>query len=212
MKKFIFFLILLLTLCSCSYTSEDTLFNKLNSLFSTKSYIPKKTRVNTNTSYYGFHLPSDIFELENDENYHHFVFGSSDFFMNLNVDYVLCKDIFSTEPTNPFTIFKDHSIYHYDSSDNNEYISFDLYRYYSEYYFSLYTDKMLFFGETNLSDAYQLVHHVLGLNNSVILKTMNIYNDFYSGTIINDSYRESVDFFNTYIPPDGVLSDLLPSD
>lgn len=197
-------------LCSCSVNSGE-IFYKLDEVFATyvKDDVPKHN--NNNTKYYSFYLPSDIKELEYDNIFHHLVFNCSDFVMNLNINNIMSKNVFNTQSDDPYSFLDGYVVYSYTGSyqDSGNIYKFDVYYYNDEYLFSFYSDNLSFFGKTVLSDVPELARHLLILNDSVIVETDKVVDDYYSGTTI-DFTKEQVNLFDTYHSADGQLSDLLP--
>lgn len=213
MKKIISTLSLLLVLCGCSHISENDAINKLDNIFSNYVYEASAHRRNNNTSFYSFYLPSDIYEIEYDDTYHHLVFNASDFAMNLNTNYILCENVFLTTPEDSFNLISNYAVYEKDNFDNNDKnkYKFCLYKIDGNYFFSFYTNTLIFFGTSNLDEIDELVKHLFIINNSVVLDTDKIIDSYYSGTTI-DYTQPQFELFNRYIPPEGTLDILLDQD
>lgn len=213
MKKIISILVIACILCGCSGNDENEAIRKLNGIFSNYAYVESAHRTNNNTTFYSFYLPSDIQELEFDETYHHLVFNTSDFVMNLNINYILCDKVFMSKPDDPFTFISNYAIYEKDnlgSEDTNKY-KFCLYNIKNQYFFSFYSDKLYFFGSTNLVEVDELVNHLFEINNSVKPDYDKIIDSYYLGTTI-DYTQPQLELFNKYIPVEGTLDTLLDQD
>lgn len=210
MKKTNIILLILLVLCGCSSISIDNCINKLNTYFENYQYSDSNHVTNNNTDYYNFYLPSDVQEIEYDDSYHHLVFNSSDFVMNLNVNYILCEKVFNKPSEDPFAILSSYVIYENDNinSDATEKYKFCLYNIEDKYLFSLYTNKLCFFGKTDINEIEELLNHLFLVNNSTKLDYDNIINSYYLGTTI-DFTQEDIDLFNSYVNSSGLLSDLI---
>ena len=204
MKKLVILLISLL-LVGCSSVNENDVFNRLDNTFS--SYEKKVVRSNNNTKYYSYYLPSDIQELDYDDSFHHFVFNASDFVMNLNVNGILCKEVFKTTPDDLFASYKDYEIYRFDSDTDTKY-SFALYKDENNYFFSLITANMSYFGRTCLQDIEALASHLLCVDNSISVDIDKVVDAYYIGTIIDTSGKEPVDFYPHHIESNGLLENL----
>ena len=197
-------------MCSCSGITLEACLNKLNEFFVNYKYSDNTHGVNNNTNYYSFYLPSDIQELEYDDSYHHFVFNNCDFVMNLNINYILCEQVFSESPDDPFATLSTYAIYEYDNmfSETNDKYKFCLYKIDDKYFFSLYTNKLSFFGSTNINEIDELINHLFILNNSTVIDYDKIIDDYYLGTTIDYS-QPQLELFNNYIRPSGLLSDIV---
>ena len=200
-------------LCGCSKTTLEQSLNKLNEFFINYQYSNSTHGNNNNTKYYSFYLPSDIQELEYEDSFHHMVFYDSDFAMNLNINYILCDKVFMQEPDDPFAILSSYAIYEYDNlfSESTEKYKFCLYKIDDQYFFSLYTNKLSFFGTTDISQVAELVNHLFILNNSAKMDYDKIIDAYYLGTTIDFS-QAPLDLFNNYIRPSGLLSDIVEKE
>lgn len=211
MKKLISILFILLILCGCSSITLEGTVQKLDTVFDNYATYTYR-RTNNNTKYYSFYLPSDVQEIEFDDTYHHFVFNSSDFIMNLNVNYILCENVFFIEPENPFSYLKDYIVYQKDNTSNSDSpYHFCLYLVDNQYYFSYYTDKMTFSGKTELSEVKELLEHIIKMNASSELSKDTIVNDYYQGAIIEYSNKENGNI-NGPVQKDGNIIDILDQD
>ena len=210
MKKTFCILLIILILCGCSSISQDDCISKLNTYFENYQYSDSKHGTNNNTSYYNFYLPSDIQEIEYEDSFHHFIFNLSDFVMNLNVNYILCDKVFNKPADDPFSLLSTYSIYERDNlqSESSEKYKFCLYKIDDKYLFSLYTNKLYFFGKTDLNEIEELINHLFIINNSTKLDYDRIIDSYYLGTTI-DFTQENFDLFDSYVNSSGLLSDLI---
>lgn len=207
MKKIISILLILLILCGCSKAKDDY-YSALNNAFAAYPTTTKYA-TNNNTKYYSFYLPSDVGEYEFDDTFHHLKFFSSDFVMNLNVNYILCDKVFSTKPDNPFSYLDNYVIYEIENKiDETNLYNFRLYEINNHTYFSYYTDKLTFFGITDIREIKDLLPHLFTINASTKLDYNGIVNAYYFGTTIEYTQPE-LELFDKYIPPEGSLDNLL---
>lgn len=210
MKRIVSLLLILFILCGCKGATLEESLNKLNEFFVNYQYSDSTHGSNNNTKYYSFYLPSDIQEIEYNDSYHHFIFCDSDFVMNLNINYILCNRIFNEDPDDPFATLSTYAIYEYDNlfSESTEKYKFCLYKIEDEYFFSLYTNKLSFFGNTNINEVDELVNHLFMVNNSAKMDYDKIIDAYYLGTTIDYS-QQPLDLFYNYIRPSGLLSDIV---
>lgn len=210
MKKTFSIVLILALLCGCGNSKESIAISNLNNKFGVIINSIKDHRTNNNTKYYSFYLPSDVQELEYDDNYHRLVFEASDFVMNLNVNYVLCEKYFSTELDYPFSFIGDYVIYQIDNLDSMDDIKFNfcLYNIDNNYLFSLYTNRFNFFGTTNIEQVDELVLHLFEIVLNSKLNVDSITNDYYLGTVF-DYDKPQLNLISQHFQPSGDLRDLL---
>lgn len=210
MKKIIISLVVLLTLCGCVNHTEESIIKDLDQNFGVIVNSVKEHRTNNNTEYYSFYLPSDVQELEYDDNYHHLVFEASDFVMNLNVNYVLCDEYFDTKLDDPFSFVSDYIIYQINNLDSQDNIKFNfcLYKFEEKYLFSLYTNRFNFFGTTNISQVKELVLHLFEITYNSDLDLDKISSTYYLGTVF-DYDKPKLNLITQHFQPSGDLLDLL---
>lgn len=194
-------------------TSESQCISNLDIIFNNYS-ASNNHRSNNNSKYYSFYLPSDVQELEFYDTYHHLIFNSSDFVMNLNINAILCERVFNTSFDDPFSFLSGYVIYEHDnlsSNDENKY-KFCLYNVYDKYYFSLFTNKFDYFGTTSTNEVDLLLSHLFTINDSAKLDYKGIIDSYYLGTTIEYTQSE-LELFDKYFPPEGTVDSLLhPED
>ena len=213
MRKAIFLLCLLLCLCACQSTDVSNIGNELDKAFSETEDIGYY-HINNFMEDYSYYLPSDMSEEALDSDSIVMRYNDSRIIMNLNVSniinskyytkYLMEDDGFFDEA---YLFYKNSGGYETFEGLKKSYI-YRLYDYEGTYVFHLLTNDMNYYGTAAKSDLKTLVRHLMTIAKNTTVATDDIIST-YSNKDVIDYRKKQIDLFDSNLPTNGELSNLL---
>lgn len=216
MKKVILLLTVLLILCSCKEVNNNDLKSLLDNTFDNINDI-NEYHINNNMAYFSYYLPSDMSEEELDSDSIVLKYNNSKIIMNLNIVNIINTKYYNDHILEDEKLFDDkYLIYNKQGSFKNykdedkRYIC-HLYNYEETYILNIISTDVNYFGTTNINDINDLINHLLTITKNIdVLKEDVIKN--YSNKEIIDYKKKQINLFNTNMPTNGPLSEMLADD
>lgn len=209
MKKLI--LLLLITLLS-SCASEKVSFEKVDEIFkNTGNYV--ELGFNNYTKYIDYYQPSDLFENESDFLSYSFKYNNSSIVMNVNIAGVIADELYDGNLFNEGFFDKNTLVY----SKSGEYLNVDgnnvpfkyyIYDYKDKYLLYFYSQDLIIYSYCNVADVENISMKILYLAKDSSIDKEAILADFSNKDII-DYHRKQVDLFETTLPVNGRVDELM---
>lgn len=202
---------LCLALCSCSASYDVQ--SELDGIFA-QDEEPLKVRHNNYTDYIDYYLPSDVAEFSNDKTSFIFMYNDSRIVMDINIAAIINSVYYRNVPLSIEGFFdEDRKVYQKSGSltdmskQSREYI-FDVYRYDDRYLLNLVCEDVLFYAWCVPSQLLPVSSRILIMAKSALVNRNDIAADFSSIEVI-DYEKKQVNLFETIMPVNGVINDLL---
>ena len=198
----------------CTPINESNYTNGLDNLLSNLDF-NYLNRTNYATEYYEYYLPSDMFEVDEQDSTSIIEFLDTKTVMNLNISAIVNGAFFKDKVLSDEGFFKD-SVLVYEN--NGSFIKNDEQT--VDYTLSLYkgtdtnllhfaTNDLNFYSTTSFENLTNLVRHLIIISKSVIVKNDKVLADYSKKDVI-EAKKIEIDLFSKYnIPSEGYLSELL---
>lgn len=211
-KKILLFLVLFL-LSACVSNDDASLKNDLDTFFDKVQDI-EIYQTNNDMTYYSYYLPSSMGEEEVDSDSITLKYGDSKIIMNLNVADIINAQYYDEQYLSDDGFFNEDYLF-YEKSGS--YISYDekekqyiyrLYKYNEEYVLHFKTSDMNYYGNVKVSDIRDVTSELFVIAKSVKVNNEEVIN-IYSNKEIISYQKKQIDLFDTVLPNNGELSDML---
>lgn len=171
-------------------------------------------RANNYLTYYNYYLPSDVYELNYEENAVLLKYEESNISMNLNVASIINSEFYNDYYLKDDGFFDDYRLFYehtgtYLDADNNhlEYI-YRVYEYENEYLVHMMSEKMNFYAYTIKDNLYDLTEKILIIAKSISVKDVDVISNYSSKSII-DYQKKQINLFDLVLPVNGKLDELI---
>lgn len=211
--KKIFWCLVLLLLSACVRSDDASLKSDLDTIFSDIDSI-KIYQTNNDMTFYSYYLPSSMGEDEVDSDSITLKYGSSKIIMNLNVADIINAQYYSDQYLSDDGFFNDDYLFYEKTGtylsyqDIEKQYIYRLYKHDNNYLLHLKTSDMNYYGSVKISDIKDVTRELL-----VIAKSTRVLNDevisTYSNKEVISYQKKQIDLFETTMPNNGQLSDML---
>ncbi|MBR2802261.1 MAG: hypothetical protein IKE21_06685 [Erysipelotrichaceae bacterium] len=212
MKK-TFFVVLFLLLSACT-VSSSSLEERLDARILAFQQDSVVHRPNIRSRYYSYYLPSDMQRLSTDGTGILLQYADITILMNINIadvinqeQYVssfLLEDGFYAESDR---IYQKRGVYA-DAEENIVPFLIEAYTHEKEILLVVYTSQFHYYAYCYPEEAETALRHILLIAKSALCESENVIADF-SDKITIDYEKKQVDLFETIIPKNGNLSDMI---
>ena len=213
MKKKIFFSLILFLFSACVSNDDASLKNDLDAFFDKVQDI-LIYQTNNDMTFYSYYLPSSMGEEEVDSDSITLKYGDSKIIMNLNVADIINAQYYDEQYLNDDGFFNEDYLFYemtgsYLSYDGKEkqYI-YRLYKYNKEYVMHLKTSDMNYYGNIKVSDIRDVTSEIFVIAKSTKVNNEEVINAYSNKEIISYQ-KKQIDLFDTVLPNNGQLSDML---
>lgn len=216
MKKLCLLLFSCLILFACSYPED--LNSTLDTVIETTLDDVKVRRQDHNGVFYSFYLPSDIYQLESYRDAAIFDFNNEKILMNLNITSIIAEQenkktktlkVSNSSISTPAVYSKQGQYQDYDEFECH-YV-FEVYQLNNKYLVSFFTDDMSYYSYTSLNNLPLLTKRLF-----MLAKSMSVDHEavmmMYSNVDLIDYTRKQVNLFETVVPKEGYLEDIVIGD
>lgn len=215
MKKILLLLCLLFICAGCVSNDIETLSSNLDNIFNNVDDI-SKNYPNNKMRYYSYYLPSDMGEEEIDSESVTIRYNDSIVVMNLNIADIINEKYYPDELLKDDGFFDEQYLIYeksgtYDVDEVKHQYVYKLYKKDDKYIFHLKTVNINFYGSSNLSDIVQLSKHLIMISKSITIEKDTILKNYYKKDVIDYS-KKQIDLFDSSLPSNGKLSDMLTDD
>lgn len=213
MKKKIFLFLVLFLLSACVSNDDTSLKNDLDNFFEKVEDIVTY-QTNNDMTFYSYYLPSSMGEEDVDSDSITLKYNDSKIIMNLNVADIINAQYYDEQYLSDDGFFNEDYLFYeksgsYMSIDEKEkqYI-YRLYKYDEEYVLYLKTSDMNYYGNVKVSDIRDVTSELFVIAKSTKVNNEEVIN-IYSNKEIISFQKKQIDLFDTVLPNNGELSDML---
>ena len=198
---------------SCVSNEDASLKNDLDAFFDKVQDI-LIYQTNNDMTFYSYYLPSSMGEEEVDSDSITLKYGDSKIIMNLNVADIINAQYYDEQYLNDDGFFNEDYLFYemtgsYLSYNGKEiqYI-YRLYKYNKEYVLHLKTSDMNYYGNIKVSDIRDVTSEIFIIAKSTKVNNEEVINAYSNKEIISYQ-KKQIDLFDTVLPNNGQLSDML---
>ena len=203
MKKKIFFSLILFLFSACVSNDDASLKNDLDAFFDKVQDI-LIYQTNNDMTFYSYYLPSSMGEEEVDSDSITLKYGDSKIIMNLNVADIINAQYYDEQYLNDDGFFNEDYLFY---EKEKQYI-YRLYKYNKEYVMHLKTSDMNYYGNIKVSDIRDVTSEIFVIAKSTKVNNEEVINAYSNKEIISYQ-KKQIDLFDTVLPNNGQLSDML---
>lgn len=212
MKRILILLLICLCLSGCASVNSATLkedvektlsnFNNINSL-----------HANNTLTYFSYYLPSDMQEIECNDNYSLVGYNDAKIIVNLNIASIISSKYFKYSQNDDGFFNNEHLFL--TKSDNysnifgqNKEYKISIYNYEKEFIVYLVNSDAVLYGYCDEYDLVELVRHMIVISKSIDVDRNRVIDNYSSKDIVNYQ-KEPLNLFNVIIPTEGTLEELV---
>ena len=207
-------LLLCFFLFACS--GKIDLLSQLDAVF-TKEAKAMKIRKNNYTDYVDYYLPSDLSEEESGKLSNTFRYGESSVIMNVNIAGIINTKYYEEQDIvnegffdESRSLYRRNAYYLNTDGDSREYL-YELYRYEDHYLLYFISPELVFYGYVSEEDVIPLTSRILLIAKSASVKDEDVI-AVYSSKDVIDYQKKQVNLFETIMPVNGVIHDLMTDE
>lgn len=213
MKKICLLFLACLLLCACSNTEDIAV--SLDAVIDSELSNPTVYRQDQNTIFFSYYLPSDIYKLESHKDAAIFSFNNEEILMNMNITSIIASEEGSIkeEARNENFYSDDRLVYSREGTYLNhdeievEFI-YNIYAVNNKYLISFKTDDMNYYAYVSRNSLELLTKRLFMLAESMSINSESVV-AYYANVDMIDYTREQVNLFETVIPREGQLEEIL---
>lgn len=213
MKKLV---IILIAICLFGCQNKNVEISKdLNDVFSNQEVFD--IRRNNYSEFFDYYAPSDIYEVDGDYTYTCFEYQNSIINMNVNIPSIINNKYYANYKLIDEGYF-DYSKLIYSKNDvlvNSDLENIDyfvnLYQIDNYYFFYMKTLDVCLYAKTNITDLVDVAKKILILAKTVKVNRELVINTYSSKDVI-DYEKKVIELFDTKMPENGVINDLIIED
>lgn len=211
MKRFVIVIAIFL-LSACSYNGD--IKNGLDKLFIDAASENFKVRNNNYSEYIDYYLPSDVYEEDSNKIAFVFNYNKCKFVMNLNIAGIINNKYYTNNLNYDEGFFDSNKLFYsyegiYKDLDNadNKFI-YNVYEYNDKYYCLFSSNSVIIYAYSNKYDIVDLSSRIILITRSADIKNEEIINNYSSKDVV-DYQKKQVDLFETVLPVNGRIDDMM---
>lgn len=213
MKKICLLFLACLFLCACSHTGDITA--SLDTVIDSELSNPTVYRQDQNTIFFSYYLPSDIYKLESYKDATIFSFNNEEILMNMNITSIIASEEGNIKEgarnenfySNDRLVYSKEGTYLNHDEIEVEFI-YNIYAVNNKYLISFKTDDMNYYAYVSRNSLELLTKRLFMLAESMSINSESVV-AYYANVDMIDYTRKQVNLFETVIPREGQLEEIL---
>lgn len=213
MKKICLLFLACLFLCACSHTENITA--SLDTVIDSELSNPTVYRQDQNTIFFSYYLPSDIYKLESYKDTTIFSFNNEEILMNMNITSIIASEEGNIKEgarnenfySNDRLVYSREGTYLNHDEIEVEFI-YNIYAVNNKYLISFKTDDMNYYAYVSRNSLELLTKRLFMLAESMSINSESVV-AYYANVDMIDYTRKQVNLFETVIPREGQLEEIL---
>lgn len=213
MKKICLLFLACLFLCACSHTED--IAASLDTVIDSELSNPTVYRQDQNTIFFSYYLPSDIYKLESYKDATIFSFNNEEILMNMNITSIIASEEGNIKEgarnenfySNDRLVYSREGTYLNHDEIEVEFI-YNIYAVNNKYLISFKTDDMNYYAYVSRNSLELLTKRLFMLAESMSVNSESVV-AYYANVDMIDYTRKQVNLFETVIPREGQLEEIL---
>ena len=213
MKKICLLFLACLFLCACSHTED--IAASLDTVIDSELSNPTVYRQDQNTIFFSYYLPSDIYKLESYKDATIFSFNNEEILMNMNITSIIASEEGNIKEgarnenfySNDRLVYSKEGTYLNHDEIEVEFI-YNIYAVNNKYLISFKTDDMNYYAYVSRNSLELLTKRLFMLAESMSINSESVV-AYYANVDMIDYTRKQVNLFETVIPREGQLEEIL---
>lgn len=213
MKKICLLFLACLFLCACSHTED--IAASLDTVIDSELSNPTVYRQDQNTIFFSYYLPSDIYKLESYKDATIFSFNNEEILMNMNITSIIASEEGNIKEgarnenfySNDRLVYSREGTYLNHDEIEVEFI-YNIYAVNNKYLISFKTDDMNYYAYVSRNSLELLTKRLFMLAESMSINSESVV-AYYANVDMIDYTRKQVNLFETVIPREGQLEEIL---